>query len=136
MACDLQPDFTRTNIGGPDDGDRVQLEILGVFARMLWPGGHEPSRRGCARGRGFDTRRRTRGDYRYRREVLGGYTLANARVGLAHGAWSASLFVDNLANKVAAITANNTSFQYNIPSLVRYSTNQPRTFGTEMNYRF
>jgi hypothetical protein len=47
-----------------------------------------------------------------------------------------SLFVDNLANKVAAITANNTSFQYNIPSLVRYSTNQPRTFGTEVNYRF
>jgi hypothetical protein len=43
---------------------------------------------------------------------------------------------DNLANKVTAITANNTSFQYNIPSLVRYSTNQPRTFGTEVNYRF
>jgi iron complex outermembrane recepter protein len=67
---------------------------------------------------------------------LGGYTLANARLGLAHDAWSASLFVDNLTNKVAAITANNTSFQYNIPSLVRYSTNQPRTFGTEVNYRF
>jgi iron complex outermembrane receptor protein len=67
---------------------------------------------------------------------LGGYTLANARVSVAHDAWSATLFVDNLANKVAAITANNTSFQYNIPSLVRYSTNQPRTYGTEVNYRF
>jgi iron complex outermembrane recepter protein len=67
---------------------------------------------------------------------LGGYTLANARLAVAHDAWSAALFVDNLTNKVAAITANNTSFQYNIPSLVRYSTNQPRTFGTEVNYRF
>jgi hypothetical protein len=37
---------------------------------------------------------------------------------------------------VAAISANNTSFQYNIPSLVRFSTNQPRTYGTEINYHF
>jgi outer membrane receptor protein involved in Fe transport len=50
--------------------------------------------------------------------------------------WSANVFVDNLANKVALLTANNTSFQLNIPSLVRYSTNQPRTFGTQINYRF
>jgi iron complex outermembrane recepter protein len=67
---------------------------------------------------------------------LGGYTLANARLILARDRWSASLFVDNLTNKVAAISANNTSFQYNIPGLVRYSTNQPRTYGTELNYRF
>ena len=67
---------------------------------------------------------------------LGGYTLANARLNLAHDSWSMALFVDNLTNKVAAISANNTSFQYNIPSLVRYSTNQPRTFGTEINYHF
>ena len=67
---------------------------------------------------------------------LGGYTIVNARVMVAHDKWSATLFVDNLSNKVAAISANNTSFQYNIPSLVRYSTNQPRTFGTEVNYRF
>ena len=46
---------------------------------------------------------------------------------LARDKWSAGLFVDNLTNKVAAISANNTSFQYNIASLVRYSTNQPRT---------
>jgi len=34
------------------------------------------------------------------------------------------------------ITANNTSFQFNIPQLVRYSTNQPRTVGVEVNYHF
>ena len=34
------------------------------------------------------------------------------------------------------MTANNTSFQYNVASLVRYTTNQPRTFGTQVNYKF
>jgi hypothetical protein len=44
--------------------------------------------------------------------------------------------VDNFTNKVAELTANNTSFQFNIPGLIRYTTNQPRTFGTQVNYKF
>ena len=67
---------------------------------------------------------------------LPSYNISNARLTLSTDRWSANLFVDNLANKVALLTANNTSFQLNIPSLVRYSTNQPRTFGTQINYRF
>ena len=68
---------------------------------------------------------------------LPSYTIVAARLGLAGGdKWSVSLFVDNLTNKEALITANNTSFQYNIQSLVRYTTNQPRTFGTQINYHF
>jgi iron complex outermembrane recepter protein len=67
---------------------------------------------------------------------LPSYSLANARVGIAHGDWSADLFVDNLANKVALMTANNTSFQFNIPQVVRYATNQPRTVGVQLNYKF
>jgi iron complex outermembrane recepter protein len=67
---------------------------------------------------------------------LPSYNLANARVNLAHGDWSANLFVDNLTNKVALMTANNTSFQFNIPQVVRYSTNQPRTVGMQINYKF
>jgi outer membrane receptor protein involved in Fe transport len=67
---------------------------------------------------------------------LGGYAIANARVGLSNDRWSVNLFVDNLTNKVAELTANNTSFQFNIPGLVRYTTNQPRTFGTQVNYKF
>jgi iron complex outermembrane recepter protein len=67
---------------------------------------------------------------------LPSYNLANARVGLAHGDWSADLFVDNLTNKVALMTANNTSFQFNIPQVVRYTTNQPRTVGIQANYKF
>jgi hypothetical protein len=67
---------------------------------------------------------------------LPSYNVANARVGLARGNWSADLFVDNLTNKVALMTANNTSFQFNIPQVVRYSTNQPRTVGAQVNYKF
>lgn len=68
--------------------------------------------------------------------TLPSYSIANARVNLAHDKWSVQLFVDNLGNKVALTTANNTSFQFNMPQLVRYSTNQPRTFGTQVNYKF
>jgi iron complex outermembrane recepter protein len=67
---------------------------------------------------------------------LPSYSLVNARVGLGQGAWTADLFCDNLTNKVALITANNTSFQFNIPQVVRYSTNQPRTVGVQLNYKF
>jgi outer membrane receptor protein involved in Fe transport len=67
---------------------------------------------------------------------LPSYNISNARLILSQGNWSANLFVDNLTNKVALLTANNTSFQFNIPGLVRYSTNQPRTFGTQVNYKF
>jgi len=64
------------------------------------------------------------------------YAIADARVMLAHGPWSAQLFVDNLTNKVALMTANNTQFQFNIPQLIRYTVNQPRTIGTQINYKF
>ncbi len=67
---------------------------------------------------------------------LPSYNIANARVGLGNAKWSATLFVDNLTNKLAELTTNNTQFQFNVPQLVRVSTNQPRTFGTEINYRF
>lgn len=67
---------------------------------------------------------------------LPAYDIVNARLGLAGDKWTATLFVDNLNNKVAWNSTNNTQFQFNIPQLVRVSTNQPRTFGTEINYRF
>jgi len=64
------------------------------------------------------------------------YSIANVRAGLTGDRWSVQLFVNNLTNKTAWNTANNTQFQFNVPALVRISTNQPRTFGTEVNYRF
>jgi iron complex outermembrane receptor protein len=67
---------------------------------------------------------------------LPSYTLAAVRLGLSTDKWSANLFVDNLTNKLAETTSNNTSFQFNIPGLIRYTTVQPRTFGTQINYKF
>lgn len=67
---------------------------------------------------------------------LPSYNIANARLGIGNGKWNATLFVDNLTNKIAELSTNNTQFQFNVPQLVRVSTNQPRTFGTEINYRF
>jgi iron complex outermembrane receptor protein len=68
--------------------------------------------------------------------TLPAYSLSNARLTLSADRWSANLFVDNLTNKVAWLTSNNTSWQFNIPGVTRISTNQPRTFGTQINYKF
>ena len=67
---------------------------------------------------------------------LPSYSIAAARATLAHDAWSTTLFVDNLANKQALMTSNNTTFQFNIPQLIRYTVNQPRTVGVQLDYRF
>jgi iron complex outermembrane recepter protein len=67
---------------------------------------------------------------------LPSYSITSARVGLGTDRWSATLFVDNLTNKIAELATNNTQFQFNVPQLYRVSTNQPRTFGTEINYHF
>lgn len=68
--------------------------------------------------------------------TLPGYAISNFRVTVDHEKWTGQFFVDNFTNRVALITANNTSFQFNIPQLVRYSTNQPRTVGVSLTYRF
>jgi outer membrane receptor protein involved in Fe transport len=67
---------------------------------------------------------------------LPSYDIANARLGVARDNWTADLFIDNFTNKAALISANNTSFQFNIPQVVRYSTNQPRTVGVQASYKF
>jgi hypothetical protein len=67
---------------------------------------------------------------------LPSYNIVNARAALSGDRWSAALFITNVTDKVAEISSNNTSFQFNIPQVIRYSTNQPRTFGTQFDYRF
>jgi hypothetical protein len=67
---------------------------------------------------------------------LPSYNIANLHVILDHGPWSVNAFVTNFTNEVALISANNTSFQFNIPQTVRYSTNQPRTYGMQLNVKF
>jgi iron complex outermembrane recepter protein len=69
-------------------------------------------------------------------QQLPAYNLVNARIGLVGERWAGFLFVDNLTNEVAKISVNTTAFAYPIPSLTRVSTNSPRTYGLNVNYRF
>jgi outer membrane receptor protein involved in Fe transport len=62
--------------------------------------------------------------------------IINLRGSLSKGAWTVALFVNNLTNKHAAISSNNTSFQFNTPGFARYSTNQPLTGGIDLSYKF
>lgn len=64
------------------------------------------------------------------------YNLVNLRAGLRSGPWSATFFIDNLTNKKTALTANNTSFQWNNAAYVRLSTTQPLTAGLDLTYKF
>ena len=64
------------------------------------------------------------------------YDIGAVRLTLAKGAWSVDAFVDNVADRTALMTANNTQFQYNIAQLTRYATNQPRTVGMRVRWTF
>ena len=64
------------------------------------------------------------------------YAIGAVRLTLAKDEWSVDAFVDNLADRTALMTANNTQFQYNIPQLTRYTTNQPRTVGMRVRWMF
>jgi outer membrane receptor protein involved in Fe transport len=67
---------------------------------------------------------------------LPSYSITAARATLSHDSWSTTFFVDNLTNKQALMTANNTTFQFNIPQLIRYTVNQPRTLGVQLDHHF
>ncbi len=67
---------------------------------------------------------------------LPGYAIANFRIGVATERWSGALFITNLTNKVPWVSANNTSFSFNIAPLTRISTMQPMTIGTQWSYNF
>jgi hypothetical protein len=67
---------------------------------------------------------------------LPGYNLVNARIGLSRGRFQGYLVGNNLANKQAELTINTTSFSVLLPSFNRVSTNQPRTIGVDLSYKF
>jgi iron complex outermembrane recepter protein len=69
---------------------------------------------------------------------LPSYNLVQARLGLAGRAdqsWKLSLFVNNVLNKQVLLN-NNNSLSINVPSFNRVSTNQPRTVGLDVEYRY
>jgi iron complex outermembrane recepter protein len=68
--------------------------------------------------------------------TLPSYDLVGLRFGLLGEKLSGFLFVDNLTDKRAELGINTTGFAYTIPSLIRVATNQPRTIGIDMKYKF
>jgi iron complex outermembrane recepter protein len=68
--------------------------------------------------------------------TLPAYDLVGLRFGLLGEKLSGFLFVDNLTDKRAELGINTTAFSYTIPSLIRVATNQPRTIGIDMKYKF
>jgi iron complex outermembrane recepter protein len=68
--------------------------------------------------------------------TLPSYDLVGLRFGMLGQKLSGFLFVDNLTDKRAQLGINTTGFAYTIPSLIRVATNQPRTIGVDMKYKF
>lgn len=68
--------------------------------------------------------------------TLPSYDLVGLRFGLIGERLSGFLFGDNLTDKRAQLGINTTGFSYTIPSLIRVATNQPRTIGVDLKYRF
>ena len=75
-------------------------------------------------------------DQSYTFEELPMYNIVNARLELDNQGVAYSLYVNNLTDKRAKITANNTEITGAIPSLTRFSTNQPLTIGFDLRFKF
>jgi outer membrane receptor protein involved in Fe transport len=74
-------------------------------------------------------------DITFARNTLPAYDLVNLRLGLEGDRWSAFLFTDNLTNKLALLGDTN-ALSANVPIFNRITTNQPRTIGADLTYRF
>ena len=74
-------------------------------------------------------------DITYTRNTLPSYDLVAARLGIEDVRWSASLFVDNLTDK-KALLGDTGALSANVPIFNRIATNQPRTIGLDLSYRF
>jgi iron complex outermembrane recepter protein len=75
-------------------------------------------------------------DIEYTYAQLPSYDLMGLRFGLVGDRLSAYLFGDNMTDKRAELGINTTAFAWTIPSVERVVTNQPRTIGIDINYKF
>ena len=74
-------------------------------------------------------------DVTYIRNYVPGYGIGNARLGVDSASWAAYVYVDNVTN-IHANLGNVTSYSENLPTFNRVATNQPRTIGLDIDYRF
>ena len=63
------------------------------------------------------------------------YALLDLRAGVAHGAWEANLFLDNVFDKQAALSRFITD-NYDASTRSRIFTNRPRTAGLSLEWKF
>jgi outer membrane receptor protein involved in Fe transport len=75
-------------------------------------------------------------DQAYYREKLPSHNIVDLRAGMMGGQWGAYVTATNLTNKLAALTIDNTVFAWQQPTITRVSTNQPRTIGIDLTYKF
>jgi outer membrane receptor protein involved in Fe transport len=75
-------------------------------------------------------------DVQFNYATLPAYDLVGLRFGVIGERLSGYLFADNLTDKRANLGINTTGFSWTTPSLVRAATNQPRTIGVDVDYKF
>ena len=74
-------------------------------------------------------------DITFARNTLPSYDLVDTRFGVEADRWSAVLFLDNLTNK-RALLSDTGALSANVPIFNRVATNQPRTIGADVTYKF
>jgi iron complex outermembrane receptor protein len=75
-------------------------------------------------------------DVQYTYGTLASYDLVGLRFGLVSDRLSGYVFADNVTDKRAELGINTSGFAWTIPSLIRVATNQPRTIGVDLKYKF
>ena len=68
-------------------------------------------------------------------ELLAAYDLTNLRAGLAGDRWTATLFVNNVTNRLALLT-NASAINVNVATFNRTAMEQPLTFGLDLSFHF
>jgi iron complex outermembrane recepter protein len=75
-------------------------------------------------------------DIQYYRVELPSHNFLDGRLGVIKDKLAAYLVGTNLTNQHAALTIDDTTFAWTQPTITRVSTNQPRTIGVDLQYRF
>jgi outer membrane receptor protein involved in Fe transport len=74
-------------------------------------------------------------DITYTRNTLPAYDLVDLRAGLLTQKWSAYLFVSN-ATDTRALLSDTEALSANVSIFNRVTTNQPRTYGVDLSYKY
>ena len=74
-------------------------------------------------------------DITYARNNVPAHDVMSLRAGLIGTRWSGFLFIDNLTNKTALL-GNTGALSANVPIFNRVATNEPRTFGINLNFQY